>query len=510
VVIKVYAWSLSFSGSTSESYALATEEDFTTADPPSFQRNYSRPNYVGPNQTFDVTVRMFNNGDVIAHNNTVTLQDIAGVTVNGDNSHTLDSILPGPYPDNPQETIFSLTTSGAGAGTHWLPLDFESNCYLETYTYNTASGVSIIVETTPPTSSCTAPTYDNLAPIPVNWSAADSGAGVRTTYLYVKRPGDAGFSYTGLFSAGTSGNFDYTPTAGNGLYQFAVRSVDNVNNWEAVPTAAEDSTFYDTVDPSSLMSSPTYDAGGSIPLSYSAVDPAPASGIEWVDFWYKKEATGVWTYTGQYSSAPAGTVYFTPGAGDGFYYFVSRAKDNAQNVESYPPGGDDSTFYDTIAPTGAIAINGGAASTASLVVTLNLKADDATSGVHRMQFSNNNSTWSPWEAYQSTRTGWDLSAYGGSSAPGTKRTYVRLQDRAGHVSASYMDTIAYAISPPCEGDFDGNHTVDEVDLAVFVTDFGRTGCTGPSDCPGDFGPDGDVDGADLATFAEDFGRGDCP
>ena len=510
VVIKVYAWSSGFSGSTSESYALATEEGFTAADPPSFQRNYSRPNYVGPYQTFDVTVRIFNNGEVTAHNNTVTLQDITGVTVNGDNSQTLDSILPGPYPDNPQETIFSLTTSGAGAGTHWLPLDFESNCYLETYTYNTASGVSITVETTPPTSSCTAPTYDNLAPITVNWSAADSETGVRTTYLYVKPPGAAGFSYTGLYSTGTSGTFNYTPAAGNGLYQFAVRSVDNGGNWEAVPSMAEDSTFYDTVDPASSLSSPPYDAGGSISLSYSAADPSPSSGIEWVDFWYKKDGSAVWTYTGQFSSAPSGTVYFTPSAGDGVYYFASRAKDNAQNVENFPSGWDDSTIYDTIAPTGAIAINGGAASTASLVVTLNLKADDATSGVYRMQFSNNNSTWSPWEAYQSTRTGWNLSAYGGDSTPGTKRTFVRLQDRAGHISASYMDTITYVVSAPCEGDFDGDHTVDDYDLKVFAADFGRIGCTGPSDCPGDFGPDGDVDGADLATFVEDFGRGDCP
>jgi len=132
VVIKVYSWSTGFAGTTSESYALATEEDFIAADPPSFQRNYSRPNYVGPYQTFDVIVRIFNNGDVTAHNNTVTLQDIAGITVNGDNSQPLGSVLPDP--DNPQVTTFSLTTSGASAGTHWLPLDFESNGYLETYT----------------------------------------------------------------------------------------------------------------------------------------------------------------------------------------------------------------------------------------------------------------------------------------------------------------------------------------------------------------------------------------
>ena len=510
VVVKVYSWSTGFSGSTSEPYALATEENFTTADPPSFQRNYSRPNYVGPYQTFNVTVRIFNNGDVTAHDNTVTLQDIAGITVNGDNSQSLDSILPGPYPDNPQATIFSLTTSGATAGTHWLPLDFDSNCYLETYTYSTASGVSVIVETTPPTSSCTAPAYDNLAPIPVNWSAADSQTGVNRTYLYAKSPGSAVFVSAGLSSTGTSGSFNYTPSAGNGLYQFAVRSVDNGGNWEAVPTVAEDTTFYDTVPPYSGLWSPAYDVGGPITISYSATDPSPSSGLEWVDFWYKKGSGGVWTYTGQYSTASSGTINFTPSAGDGVYYFASRAKDNAQNIEDYPSGGDDSTIYDTIAPTGAIAINGNAATTASLVVTLNLKAVDATSGVYRMQFSNDNTSWSPWEAFQSTRTGWDLSAYGGDASPGTKSTFVRFQDRAGHVSPSYSDTIEYDDSLMCEGDFDGDHDVDEDDLSVFAADFGRADCTGPSDCPGDFGPDGDVDGEDLTIFAADFGRIDCP
>lgn len=349
--------------------------------------------------------------------------------------------------------------------------------------------MSIIVETTPPTSSCTAPAYENHPPITVNWSAADTETGVWFTYLYVNGPGDAAFAYTGLYSAGTGGTFDYTPSAGNGLYQFAVRSVDNGGNWEAVPTVAEDETFYDTVTPSSSLSSPPYDAGGSISIDYSASDPAPSSGIAWVDFWYKYGATGVWTYTGQFSSSPTGTVSFTPVTGDGVYYFASRAKDNAQNLESYPPDRDDSTIYDTIAPIGSISINGGAASTASLIVTLNLNAGDATSGVSLMQFSNDNSTWSPWEAYQSTRNGWDLSSYGGSSAPGTKSAFVRFRDYAGHVSSSYSDTIVYAVSAPCENDFDADRDVDGRDLAKFA---------------------GSFDAGLMVSFAADFGRVDCP
>lgn len=62
-VIKVYTWSTAIGGLTAEPCALATEENFATANPPSFTRNYSRPNYVGPHQVFDVTARIFNNGE---------------------------------------------------------------------------------------------------------------------------------------------------------------------------------------------------------------------------------------------------------------------------------------------------------------------------------------------------------------------------------------------------------------------------------------------------------------
>jgi hypothetical protein len=62
----------------------------------------------------------------------------------------------------------------------------------------------------------------------------------------------------------------------------------------------------------------------------------------------------------------------------------------------------------------------------------------------------------------------------------------------------------------CEGDFDSDKDMDEVDLAAFAGGFGRTDCfSGPS-CEGDFKNDGDLDGSDLAVFTADFGRTDCP
>ena len=62
-----------------------------------------------------------------------------------------------------------------------------------------------------------------------------------------------------------------------------------------------------------------------------------------------------------------------------------------------------------------------------------------------------------------------------------------------------------AVTPHCQGDFDGDGDVDGSDLAVFAADFG---CTG--DCDGDVDNDGYVDDSDLALFAADLGVTDCP
>ncbi|MHC4754446.1 MAG: hypothetical protein ACYTBP_04825 [Planctomycetota bacterium] len=592
---------MSFDGASSESYALATEENFAAVDPPTFSRNYTRPNWVGPAQTFDVIVRIFNNGGVSAHNNTLTLNDIAGCTVVGSNSQVLPTITPG---GGLQATTFSLTTSGLAAGTHWLPLDFVSDCYEELYTYSTSTGVAIIVETTPPTSSCTSPTYANSSPIPVNWTASDTQTGVKRTYLYVKTPGSGSFIYYGHNSTGTAGTFNYTPGV-NGLYQFAVRSVDIGGNWEAIPTVAEDTTFYDTLTPSSTLTSPPLDTGGSIPLSFNVTDPAPSSGLLWVDFWYKKGAAGIWTYTGIFSTSLNGVVNYTPVSGDGTYYFASRAQDNANNLETYPAGGDDSTVYDTTLPyssctspsydnsspipvsftagdatsgidtvylyykkgagvwtysglsiastsgtfnfvpsgddiyyfgtrakdnagwfeaipsgsgddktvfdtkdpIGSIQINGGDPETSSLIVTLDLSASDTLSGVSQMRFSNNNSTWSSWEAYSTVKNNWDLSAFGGTSDLGLKTTYVQYKDKAGNISISYSDSINYVSS--CVGDADGDGDTDNEDYNWIGDLWLSSGCQPLNSwCSGaDLSQDGVVNFKDYAIFAADF---PCP
>jgi Bacterial Ig domain len=95
---------------------------------------------------------------------------------------------------------------------------------------------------------------------------------------------------------------------------------------------------------------------------------------------------------------------------------------------------------DTVVPKETISINGGATSTSSRSVTLNLSASDPSpaSGVTDMRFRNEGTTtWSSWVAY-STSHSWTLTL-----EAGTKTVYVQYRDRAGNVSAAASDTIRF-------------------------------------------------------------------
>ena len=501
-VIKVYSWSTGFSGTTSESYALATEENFQAVAPPTFARFYSRPNWVGPYQTFDITVHMDNNGGVAAHANTVGLGNISGLTVNDGLNRTVPTIEAGGR----QSTPYSLTTSGLGAGIHWIPLQFISNSYAESYSFSTAQGVAINVETTPAIGACSSsPSYSRTSSVPVSFTASDTQTGVGNSYLYVRPPSGSTFLYTGLSASGTAGTFNYTPAYGDGSYQFAVRSVDRGGNWESIPSFGECATFVDRVTPSSNLSTPATDTGGSIPMTYSVVDPAPSSGLSFVDFWYREDGTDSWTYTGQFSTVLNGVASFTPPA-DGIYHFYSRAKDNAQNLETPAPfgsTGDTTTIYDTLPPTGAVEINAGAATTANAIVTLSLSASDAASGVELMRFSNNNSTWSAYEPFSTTKNGFDLTTLGGSPNPGIKKVYVQFRDAVGRVSATYADTIELVQGT----DTDGDGVLDASDNCTLVANADQrdTNADGYGNvCDADLNNDGVINVIDLGQLRAVF------
>jgi hypothetical protein len=104
---------------------------------------------------------------------------------------------------------------------------------------------------------------------------------------------------------------------------------------------------------------------------------------------------------------------------------------------------------DLLPPTGSVTINGGAAYTVTPSVSLSLPAADALTGVSDVRISNRPETSGGVLTYGWTREWtatpqpWSLtdSAYGGSTANGTRSVYAQFRDRAGNWSPVYQDTI---------------------------------------------------------------------
>lgn len=80
-VVKVYAYSSSFDGATTEPYTLATEENFSIASGPLFTNTITAPASVIRNFNFTYSVAVKNSGDLDAHNVNVKINLPTGFTL---------------------------------------------------------------------------------------------------------------------------------------------------------------------------------------------------------------------------------------------------------------------------------------------------------------------------------------------------------------------------------------------------------------------------------------------
>ncbi len=140
------------------------------------------------------------------------------------------------------------------------------------------------------------------------------------------------------------------------------------------------------------------------------------------------------------------TNFPTDSLPDGTHTFYVKSYDAADH---WGPVASFVIRVDTTPPTsGTISMNSGATSTWSPIVSLNnLGASDGHSGVAEMKFSNDGTSWTAYENYAATKSGWDLFANGGNTNAGTKTVYVRYKDNAGNESAVFLDTILYSPAP---------------------------------------------------------------
>lgn len=174
--------------------------------------------------------------------------------------------------------------------------------------------------------------------------------------------------------------------------------------------------------------------------------------------------------------APA---YVRRTAGDlGAWYWLNNATGNANSSYLAAAGGaatqggggkggcltlapthsTDTIVFDDTAPEIADFTSTTGGGTTTLIVTLDTSSvTDVGAGLWLMAFTNSpdcdggTGSWSPWEPYAASRSGWDLSStvYGGSGATteGDRRVCIRVVDKAGNIAVAET-LIRYDKTPP--------------------------------------------------------------
>lgn len=188
----------------------------------------------------------------------------------------------------------------------------------------------------------------------------------------------------------------------------------------------------DTIAPTgsvAINAGAAYTNASNVTLALSASDTG-GSGLTHMCFSNDNSTWSTW-------EAYAATKNWTLSGGTGVKTVYVQYRDGSGNISTTY---SDSITVDMAAPTGSVAINGGAASANSTAVTLTMSASDAGgSGVSQMRVSNDNATWSSWVTY-ATSYAWSL-----TPGDGTKTVYVQYRDALGNTSASYSDTITLAV-----------------------------------------------------------------
>jgi hypothetical protein len=152
----------------------------------------------------------------------------------------------------------------------------------------------------------------------------------------------------------------------------------------------------------------------------------------------------------------------SPGIDEGFVGYGERwlpatdlvgmpriADGNGDGIAVIDMGAYELGPADSLPPTGSVTINNGAAYTVTPSVSLSMPASDNATGIADVRISNRPETSGGLLTYGLTREWtatpqpWSLadSAYGGSTANGTRLVYAQFRDGAGNWSPVYQDTV---------------------------------------------------------------------
>ncbi|MHB1355219.1 MAG: kelch repeat-containing protein [Anaerolineae bacterium] len=223
--------------------------------------------------------------------------------------------------------------------------------------------------------------------------------------------------------------------AGEGANQLVFLRLRDTN--DRMATVVSGTVNVDLTKPASALTPLPAISPAAIPLSWSGADAL--SGIATYDVQVRDGLGGAWS---DVITATSGLTTTYTGADGTILYFRVRARDEAGNLEDWPPDYDTFTLVDSEAPTGTVQIDEGTAYTVRTEVTLTLSASDLGSGVSQMSLSNDGNDWSEWQPFTTT-TSWSLTV-----GDGSKTVYARYKDFTDKISAPVTDTIVLDSTPP--------------------------------------------------------------
>lgn len=301
--------------------------------------------------------------------------------------------------------------------------------------------------------------WDNDDTISIEWGSSDyrleiieSGLETSThSQASLDTRSVAGYSYEWSQTSSTEPNnisqgsstSTNSPSLANGNnWYFHVKAVDLAGNWSDIRHYGP---FYiDDISPGipSITSCShdleDWDNDDNIAITWSFSDTG-GSGLGGYSHEWSQSSTTIPNNTSQGSTNATTSPSLTNAQN---WYFHVKSIDQAGNWGETRHHGP---FYiDDASPSGSVSINNGNPATSSLIVTLNLLAQDNGSGVDKMCFSNNGSVWSNWINYNTISVNWDISLYGGNEQTGIKTVYAKFRDHAGNISSVVSDQIDYA------------------------------------------------------------------
>ncbi|MFF2886269.1 S-layer homology domain-containing protein [Paenibacillus sp. NPDC057967] len=348
----------------------------------------------------------------------------AGVSVHvtpdvgvNDVTHIRYSVNGNPFTQMPYIPSFMLAI-GAANGDKVLAFQLVDGAGNESPIYQR----TVTLDTVPPTGSVVinnGNSYTTTREVMLNL-ALDSGV----TDVVGVQYSDNNSSWSGIETFSTSRT--YMLPAGDGNKTVYVRLIDRAGNI----TVIQDSILLDTTAPTGTVV--VNDGRAYTNNANVYVDVTPATGVTDI-------VSVRYTINGAAPTTFAYTDNFTINVGstDGAKIITIELIDGAGHVS---PVYSATVTLDTVAPTGSVVINSGAAYTTAAEVTLNFTLGAGVTDVVGVQFSNDNLTWSSEQAYSASMS------YTLSGGDGSKTVYVRFIDRAGNIGTAQdsivMDTTA--------------------------------------------------------------------